>query len=348
MLPASLLGNWRAEAEKFAPGLKLRFLHRAVDGGRDLAGFAENPQKELAVTTYAMLARQDFLDRVDWNLIIADEAQAVKNPGARQTKALKALKAKARLALTGTPVENRLGDLWSLFDFLNPGLLGKTKEFNGYVGRLAKSGWEAAYAPLRRLIGPYILRRLKTDRRVIADLTDKVESLAFYPLTKKQAALYQKTVDGLAGALAQSDGIARRGLILQTIMRLKQVCNHPDQMSGGGAKPAKVVDGAVDMFKGQLHEKILSPQNKGTEWPSVGNSKPSLVCCCYDWRLVLFDLTGQPDHHLIAGVTDFAANGQTAVGASALAIEISQGAWFVDADFFGNFLTGGEDGKLAP
>ena len=239
VLPASLLGNWRAEAEKFAPQLRLCFLHRAVDGGRDLERMAANPRKELAgcdlaVTTYAMLARQSFLADVEWNLVIADEAQAIKNPGTRQAKALKALNAKARLALTGTPVENRLGDLWSLFDFLNPGLLGTGKDFNNYTGQLAKSGAEAAYAPLKRLIAPYILRRLKTDRQVIADLPDKVESISFCPLSKKQAALYQKTVDTLAASLEESEGIARRGLILQTILRLKQICNHPDQMSGAG------------------------------------------------------------------------------------------------------------------
>ena len=244
VLPSSLLGNWRAEAQKFAPQLKLRFLHRAMGGGRDLDRLVKNPAKELAgcdlaVTTYALLTRQDFLAEVDWNLIIADEAQALKNPSARQTKAIKALKSKARLALTGTPVENRLGDLWSLFDFINPGLLGGSGEFSRYAARLAKSEEPEAYAPLRRLIGPYILRRLKTDRQVISDLPDKVESLSFCRLGKKQAALYQKVVDNLAESLEAADGIARRGLILQTIMRLKQICNHPDQMTGAGPYAAK-------------------------------------------------------------------------------------------------------------
>ncbi|MDR1921292.1 MAG: DEAD/DEAH box helicase [Candidatus Adiutrix sp.] len=243
VLPASLMGNWRAEAQKFAPHLRMRFLHRAMDGGLDQARLAKNPQKELAdcdvaVTTYAMLTRQEFLAKVDWNLIIADEAQAIKNPGARQSKALKALKAKGRLALTGTPVENRLGDLWSLFDFLNPGLLGTSKDFSKYAGQLAKQEDDTAYAPLKRLISPYILRRLKTDRRVISDLPDKVESVSFCPLSKKQIALYQQVVENLAERLAAEDGIARRGLILQTIMRLKQICNHPDQMSGAGGYAA--------------------------------------------------------------------------------------------------------------
>ncbi|MDR1044901.1 MAG: DEAD/DEAH box helicase [Candidatus Adiutrix sp.] len=238
VLPASLLGNWKAEAARFAPQLKLRFLHRAVGGAQDPAALAEDPQKELsgcdlAVTTYALLTRQDFLRDVDWNLIIADEAQAVKNPAARQTKALKALKARARLALTGTPVENRLGDLWSLFDFLNPGLLGSAGAFAKYSAKLAKSGG-SAYAPLKRLVAPYILRRLKTDRLIISDLPEKVESISYCRLSKKQAALYEKTVAALAANLEETGGFARRGLILQTIMRLKQICNHPDQMTGTG------------------------------------------------------------------------------------------------------------------
>jgi non-specific serine/threonine protein kinase len=245
VLPASLLGNWRAEARKFAPGLNLRFIHRAVEGGRDLELMAKNQAKTLAgcdlvVTTYAMLTRQPWLQEVEWNLVAADEAQAVKNPGARQTKALKSLKAGARLALTGTPVENRLSDLWSLFDFLNPGLLGSAGDFAKYAARLAKSANGPSYAPLKRLTSPYILRRLKTDRKVISDLPDKVESVSFCQLSKKQAALYEKIVDDLAVALESgAGGMARRGLILQTLMRLKQICNHPDQLNGAGGYDLK-------------------------------------------------------------------------------------------------------------
>ncbi|MDL2268368.1 DEAD/DEAH box helicase [Desulfosarcina sp. OttesenSCG-928-A07] len=267
VLPASLLGNWRAEARKFAPHLALRFLHRAMDEDLNLDRMAKNPKKELAdcdvaITTYAMLVRQDFLAEVEWNLVIADEAQAVKNPGTRQSKALKALKAHGRLALTGTPVENRLGDLWSLFDFLNPGLLGTRHAFTQYTGKLAKSGGDTAYAPLKRLISPYILRRLKTDRRVISDLPEKVESISFCPLSKKQIALYQKVVDNLAHQLKGDDsgGIVRRGQILQAILRLKQICNHPDQMSGAGGYIPR--DSGKFERLGQICEELAQRQER--------------------------------------------------------------------------------------
>jgi non-specific serine/threonine protein kinase len=146
---------------------------------------------------------------------------------------VKQLPAQARIALTGTPVENRLGDLWSLFDFLNPGLLGSAAVFKSFVKRL-EAGDAPSYAPLRRLVSPYILRRMKTDRAIIADLPDKIEAPCYCSLSKAQARLYQQTVDGLRETLARAQGIERRGLVLQTLMRLKQVCNHPSQLSGDG------------------------------------------------------------------------------------------------------------------
>ncbi len=148
------------------------------------------------ITTYATLTRTDWMKTYPWRTVILDEAQAIKNPSARQTRAVKALDSRWRLALTGTPVENRLGDLWSIFDFLNPGLLGSAKAF----GRLCKSMASSAqgYAPLRRLVSPYILRRLKTDKTVIADLPDKTEVSAYCLLSKRQAALYQQSVDRAA------------------------------------------------------------------------------------------------------------------------------------------------------
>jgi non-specific serine/threonine protein kinase len=165
---------------------------------------------------------------------VLDEAQAIKNPGARQTRLVKQIDARARIALTGTPVENRLGDLWSLFDFINPGLLGTGKDFTGFVKGLA-SRPANPYAPLRALVQPYILRRLKTDKSVIADLPDKTEVKAYCPLSKAQAALYQKTVKELAHALERSDGIERRGIVLAYLMRFKQICNHPSHWLGDGS-----------------------------------------------------------------------------------------------------------------
>jgi non-specific serine/threonine protein kinase len=172
-----------------------------------------------------MVARWEELRQQDWDLAVLDEAQAVKNPAARQTKAVKELRASHRIALTGTPVENRLGDLWSLFDYLNPGLLGSAKRFSDYLKTSAdRSGGLGA---LRNLVRPYILRRLKTDKRIIADLPDKTEVKAYCPLSRKQAALYEQSVREMKAKLEEVDGIARRGLVLGYIMRFKQICNHP-------------------------------------------------------------------------------------------------------------------------
>jgi len=236
VVPASLLGNWHAEAQRFAPTLKLSFLHPSETDRDTLERIAAAPavalgDTDLAVTSYAMLDRQPWLRSLHWRLLILDEAQAIKNAGTRQSKAVKALDAQARIALTGTPVENHLGDLWSLFDFLNPGLLGSAPVFKAFVKRL-EAGDPPSYAPLRQLVAPYILRRMKTDRAIIADLPPKTETPRYCTLSKVQVRLYQQTVDSMARALETADGIARRGLVLQTLMRLKQVCNHPSQLTG--------------------------------------------------------------------------------------------------------------------
>ena len=180
-----------------------------------------------------MLLRQSWLLDVEWRLAVLDEAQAIKNPAARQTKAVKRLKAENRIALTGTPVENRLSDLWSLFDFLCPGLLGSQQVFKKFVKSLEARAHDR-YAPLRRLVGPYMLRRLKTDKRVISDLPEKTEMRAYCGLSKRQAALYTKLVKELSNVLDGLDGIQRRGLVLAYLMRFKQLCNHPSQLLGDG------------------------------------------------------------------------------------------------------------------
>ena len=236
VVPASLVANWQAELERFAPSLAVLVAHPSAMPAREIAemGGAELTV-DLVITTYGTLARIDALRARDWSLAILDEAQAIKNPGARQTQAVKALRARARVALTGTLVENRLGDLWSIFDFLNPGLLGSASQFGAFVKRLADRA-EEPYAPLRRLVQPYLLRRLKTDRSVVADLPDKTEVKAFCLLSRPQAALYQKAVQELEGVLAGlRQGIERRGLVLAHLMRFKQICNHPSQWLGDGA-----------------------------------------------------------------------------------------------------------------
>lgn len=238
VVPASLLSNWKQEIERFAPSLTVFFLHPSETPPADLARLAdpEARKKQLAgqdlvITTYALLQRQQWLEETQWSLIVLDEAQSIKNPSTRQTRAVKTLKAKNRVLLSGTPVENRLGDLWSLFDFLSPGLLGSAPVFSRYIKKSAESG-DKSYAALRSLVRPYILRRMKTDRRIIADLPDKVEVRAFCPLTKAQAALYEQSVQELARQLKDSEGIQRRGLVLAYLIRFKQICNHPSQWLG--------------------------------------------------------------------------------------------------------------------
>jgi non-specific serine/threonine protein kinase len=189
---------------------------------------------DLVITSYGSLTRTPELLKIPWALAIIDEAQAIKNPGTKQSRAVKQLKARARVALTGTPVENRLGDLWSIFDFINPGLLGSSKEFTTFAKRLSQRKHNP-YGPVRELVRPYILRRLKTDKNVIRDLPDKTEVKAFCQLSRKQAALYQQGVEELEHTLhSTEEGIERRGIILSFLMRFKQICNHPSHWLGDG------------------------------------------------------------------------------------------------------------------
>jgi non-specific serine/threonine protein kinase len=236
IVPASLIANWKAEIERFAPSLSFVIAHPSEAPARELGPDTVH-NCDLVITTYGMLARQAWLRERPWHLVILDEAQAIKNAGTRQTRAVKELEAASRVALTGTPVENRLSDLWSLFDFLNPGLLGNAKAFGAFVKKL--SGRPDSYQPLRTLVGPYILRRLKTDKRVIADLPDKTEIKAFCGLSRQQAALYEQAIRDLREKLEEAEGIQRRGLVLTQLMRLKQICNHPAQVLGHGAYEAE-------------------------------------------------------------------------------------------------------------
>jgi hypothetical protein len=233
--PASLLANWAAEIERFAPGLKPLIVHPSALPAAELKALAPErlEDADLIITTYGSLLRVPWITEVSWPLVVLDEAQAIKNPDAKQTRTVKTLKAGARVALTGTPVENRLGDLWSIFDFVNPGLLGSSKEFASFAKRLA-SRPHGSYGPLRELVRPYILRRLKTDKTVIADLPDKTEIKAFCSLSRQQAALYAQAVKELGEQLADATGIRRKGLVLSFLMRFKQICNHPSQWLGDG------------------------------------------------------------------------------------------------------------------
>jgi non-specific serine/threonine protein kinase len=263
VVPASLIDNWRLEAERFAPRLSLLIAHPSRIPTRRLAQFspAEVDAHDAVVTSYATLTRVEWMRSHPWRSVILDEAQAIKNPSARQTRAVKALRARWRVALTGTPVENQLGDLWSIFDFLNPGLLGSAKDFQRFCRSLAE-GRSNGYASLRALVQPYILRRLKTDRAVISDLPEKTEVNAYCLLSKRQAVLYQQSVEELATRLAEQegDGIQRRGLVLAFLLRLKQICNHPSQWLGDGDYDA-AASGKFARLR-ELCEPIAARQDK--------------------------------------------------------------------------------------
>ena len=231
IIPASLIGNWISEIIKFAPSIKYYIVHPSENKnlGEDYDSYIK--EHDLFITTYGMILKYDFLKNITWDSVILDEAQAIKNPGTKQTKVVKQLKASYRIAMTGTPVENRLSDLWSLFDFLNKGLLGSAKEFGNFIKKLKES--EEGYGRLKQVVSPFILRRLKTDKTVISDLPDKIEMKTYATLTKKQVILYNKLVNDLRLKLETTEeGIDRKGLVLSSLMKFKQICNHPDQYLG--------------------------------------------------------------------------------------------------------------------
>lgn len=237
IVPASLIGNWQSEAARFAPDLNILMAHPSMDKNKQLSKLSiEQIQTyDLVITTYAYLYRLPVLQAMKWDLLVLDEAQQIKNPDSKQTRTVKSLKSRVRFSLTGTPIENRLSDLWSLFDFTLPGLLGSYNSFGQYAKALTDERAKF-FSTIRQLVKPYILRRLKTDKTIIKDLPDKTELEAFCYLSKEQAALYQQSVHELEHQLKViDDGIKRRGLVLTYLMRFKQICNHPNQVEGHGA-----------------------------------------------------------------------------------------------------------------
>ncbi|MEK6201892.1 MAG: DEAD/DEAH box helicase, partial [Desulfobulbaceae bacterium] len=232
VMPASLLSNWIGEINTFAPDLLFFAAHPDFHKPRHVPSLQREQIDglDLVITTYALVQRYDWLRDYPWQTVILDEAQAIKNPGTKQTRAVKGLTATTRIIMTGTPVENRLSDLWSLFDFVNPGLLGTAKEFTAFSKKLADT--PAGYSGLRRVISPFILRRMKTDRSIISDLPDKVEVKTWARLSKKQAILYQEIIESIKESIAGAEGIQRKGLILSALMKFKQLCNHPSQYLG--------------------------------------------------------------------------------------------------------------------
>jgi len=236
--PMSLVGNWQREAERFTPELTVH-VHHGADrlAGSDLA--AAMAASELVITTYQTAVRDlAALAQVRWSRVVCDEAQAIKNHLSQQAKAVRALPAASRIALTGTPVENQLSELWSIMEFANPGMLGAEKAFRErYAVPIERHGSQEAARDLRRITQPFVLRRLKTDKTIISDLPDKQEMKVWCNLTQEQASLYQATVADMMSRIdGASDAITRRGLVLATMTRLKQVCNHPAHLLGDGSR----------------------------------------------------------------------------------------------------------------
>ena len=230
--PTSVVGNWRREIHKFAPHITSA-IHHGADRAKETKAFKQLCREHDIVITSFALARRDakLFNAVKWHRIVLDEAQNIKNPKAALTKAICKFSAAHRLALTGTPIENRLLDLWSIFHFLNPGYLGNQTQFRKkFEVPIQKHSNPRQSATLKKLVEPFILRRVKTDQSIIKDLPDKVEQKLFCNLTKEQASLYEAVVKDVEQKLESADeGIQRKGLILATLTKLKQVCNHPRQ-----------------------------------------------------------------------------------------------------------------------
>lgn len=237
--PMSLVGNWQREAARFTPHLRVH-VHHGAERTRGEAFAAAVAAADLVITTYALAARDaEALREIEWHRIVVDEAQAIKNAATRQATAVRALPARHRVAVTGTPVENRLADLWSIMEFANPGLLGPAATFKKrYAEPVERHGDEAAARRLARLTRPFLLRRVKTDRSIISDLPEKLEMEVLCNLTAEQASLYQAVVEDMLARIESSDGIERRGLVLATMTKLKQVCNHPAQLLSDGSRLA--------------------------------------------------------------------------------------------------------------
>jgi SNF2 family DNA or RNA helicase len=256
--PMSVVGNWEHELKRFAPSLTAMIHHGA---GR-LTGDAfrkEAMRHNLVISTYALVTRdRELLESVPWLGVVLDEAQNVKNASTKQAQAVRALKANFRVALTGTPVENRLSELWSIMEFLNPGYLGSSDVFRKNFALPIERGNDAASkAQLRTLIQPFILRRVKTDPTIISDLPEKLEMKVYCTLTPEQAELYEALVRDMLEQIESSEGIQRKGLVLSSLTKLKQICNHPEHFLGDRS-PLKDRSGKLARLEEMLDEVVLA------------------------------------------------------------------------------------------
>ena len=259
--PTSVLGNWEREVKKFAPALNV-VVHHGDKRAKGKTFTKAIKGKSLVITSYSLAFRDaKDLQSVSWQGVVLDEAQNIKNPQAKQSQAVRQLKAGFRFALTGTPVENRLAELWSILDFLNPGYLG-TRDFfqRRFALPIEKYGDTASLQTLRSLVSPFILRRLKTDRKIIQDLPEKQEMNVFCGLASEQATLYQQLVDESLAEIEETEGVQRKGMILALLLKLKQICNHPAQFlkSAGETKNSsfRSRSGKVQRLEEMLEEAL--------------------------------------------------------------------------------------------
>ncbi|WNV82794.1 DEAD/DEAH box helicase [Umezawaea sp. Da 62-37] len=254
--PMSVVGNWQREAARFTPGLSVHVHHGSdrLTGAELRAATAEH---DLVITTYTTATRDAArLAEVEWDRVVLDEAQNIKNSATLQSRAVRGFRARQRIALTGTPVENRLAELWSIMDFANPGVLGSLNAFRArFAVPIERYRDEDAAVRLRRITGPFVLRRLKTDPRIIDDLPDKLEMKQLCTLTVEQATLYRAVVNDMLERIEEAEGLQRKGLVLATMSKLKQVCNHPAQLLGDGS-PVAGRSGKLDRLEEVLEEAL--------------------------------------------------------------------------------------------
>ena len=308
VVPMSIVGNWKREAERFAPELRV-LVHHGVDRAQGEAFGEKARGSDVVLTTYALAHRdRELLEGVRWRRVVLDEAQNIKNPSAKQAQAVRALEAPRRVALTGTPLENRLSELWSIMDFCNPGFLGTQGEFRrSFVVPVERYRDRQRAAQLRQLVRPFILRRLKIDPTVISDLPEKIEQKEYCGLTKEQAELYESCVRTMLGEVDKSEGIRRRGVVLTALIRLKQICNHPsltlgeeeddDGAGGGGASgPVGVARSGKCIRLLELLDEVIAAGDSAlvfTQFRRMGHLLASMLRHAFD-RDVLFLHGGTP------------------------------------------------------
>lgn len=312
VVPMSVVGNWMHETARFCPELTV-LTHHGADRLNEDAFVEKAGASDMVITTYSLAHRdKELLAKVSWGRLVLDEAQYIKNPGAKQSQAVRSIAAERRVALTGTPVENRLSELWSIMDFLNPGYLGSAGSFRQrFSVGIERYRDRAKLEQLKGLVRPFILRRLKSDPTVVADLPEKVESKEYCPLTSEQATLYEQCVQRMLTEVERSEGIQRRGLVLSALIKLKQICNHPTQLlkdwQDGSLKPPVVERSGKCIRLIEMLDEVLAEGDQAivfTQFRQMGNLLGAMLRHHLD-REVLFLHGGTTQKERVQIVEDF-------------------------------------------